>query len=139
MSVSPPLNAPDIDTLNDAREHARRQRATWLQLLVNGQVDVIDLTLFAQTPDGAALRSLKLKDILEACPGWGRVRVRGALQRLLATQDCHRRWDQVRLSWLLDRRASTSRMTEWHAQASGACLSGLWPGFPYTPPPEGAQ
>lgn len=134
MSPTAPLNAPATTTLAQARAHARRQRATWLQLLVAGEVDIVDLVSFAATDEGVSLRSLKLRDILDAAPGWGRLRTRAAITRVLATQECHERWDQVRLSWLLDGRASASRMSEWCAQITG--VTSLWAGFPYLPAPK---
>lgn len=132
--------APAVDPAlaNKASVTARRMRAEYLQSVTAGLgVTILDVVAAAAQPGHGPLLRISLDQLLRAQEGWGQVRSRAALDRLLTF--CGRTDDRVAttrldIGWLLDPRAAGGRLLAFlDVTATGKGVP--WRGFPYTPAP----
>lgn len=123
---------------------ARRERASLLVSVASGMLDVKDAIEMAAADERRYLLKIRLRQLLLAQEGWGPTQAERVIYRtaeIVGTDMSDRReMLGLRLSWLLDPRTGGDRFAAFH----DALLSERdrhtppWPGFPYSPRPEGA-
>lgn len=117
-----------------ALARARTERASWATALRDGRVTLDQLLAYAQTPQGAAVRKLRLRSILRDT-GISNANAARFLRQtfdVLGIEPPAPR--TLTVAWLLAPNAAGRRLAAFNDARAARTLP--WDGYPLTPPPE---
>jgi hypothetical protein len=136
VTGAPQVGASVAD-MNSARSQAQRLRAEWLLSINAGLLTLPELVEFAATPDGAALRSIRLRGLLMSQPRWGETRADAVLSALRAVLYLPADIPLAKLAvgWLLDNRSADGRRFDAFLDVTGTDRIAPWRGFPFSENP----
>lgn len=107
---------------------ANEARSRCLVEIALGRRTVKDVVFAAMTPDGSALRRIRLDQLILAQPGFGPVRAHAFLSVVAATIGGSTNIAGRDIGWLIDHRVGGKRLLAW--LDAGSSKTPYWGGFP---------
>lgn len=124
--------------LAKAKLDAETMRAEWLIGITQEILTVPDLVHQSLLDEGVPLRRVTLRQLLLSQPGWGRLRVKRAIDHLKAVTGTNLTERDLTVGWLTDQRFEGRNFLAW-IDALHTKDDAPWEGFPFAPAPIGAR